>query len=232
MNKRVLVFGLAIVLLLGSCNSVMLAKAQQSNKSNEVHAFALDDNTGVDETMYEESNQELIEIGATARKMRANKFLSMTKFYQSGQSWSSDRMLTCGATIGDSGCCLTSFTMIQNYFGGTLNPGQVNARLGSYACPFNYSGAASTFGYTIRNSVHQTVNDTTAIDFIIGAINSNYPVLVGLEKDSNSETHFVCAFGYNGTDVYIHDPASSRDYTHLNQYLADYHVHRLYVFMD
>ncbi|MCR5754800.1 MAG: C39 family peptidase [Acetatifactor sp.] len=178
---------------------------------------------------YLEANLKLRELGKVATRRRANKFLDVHHYYQSGQTWSNDKMKTENLTIGSSGCCLTSFAMIQRYLGGSKDPGQVNTALGNSACPFNYSQAAKIFGYKILHQEAKEVSDSSAIDFIAGSIEKGNPVLVGLKK-SNGSTHFVCAFGYSGTDVYIHDPASNRDYTHLSQYLGTYTVHRLYVF--
>ncbi|MDE7429221.1 MAG: C39 family peptidase, partial [Lachnospiraceae bacterium] len=82
------------------------------------------------------------------------------------------------------------------------------------------------------NSKHEEVSDNDAIDFIIGAIDAGNPVLVGMKKDSGSGTHFVAAYGYNGSTIYIHDPASGRDYTTLDKYLESYCVNRLYVYTN
>ena len=228
MNRKIIAAVLLIAVMVGGLNVRMLVKAQDNSDSESY--IQLDVDYSSDEEKYYQANEELICLGATVTKMRTNKFLDVTKYYQSGQTWSNDIMKEKNLTIGSAGCCLTSFSMIQRYLGGTLNPGEVNSKLGNYACLFNYDGAASTFGYKIQNKVHKEVGDDTAIDFIAGAIEKNYPVLVGLEKDDGSGTHFVCAFGYNGRNVYIHDPASGRDYTQLSQYLKNYHVNRLYVY--
>lgn len=135
----------------------MSVKAQ--DKSDCEGYTQLDVDSISDEEKYRQANDELIALGEAAVKSRTNKFLDVTKYYQSGQSWSDDYMQTEMLKIGEAGCCLTSFSMIQRYLGGTLNPGEVNEKLGGYACLFNYKGAASTFGYTVSNEKHQTVSD-------------------------------------------------------------------------
>lgn len=181
---------------------------------------------------FAEANAELIRIGRMAQMQRNERYLSVVHYYQSGQSWSNDIMQNAGLTIGKSGCTLTSFAMIQRYLGGTDDPGQVNAKLGNDACPFSYTGAAAKYNYTIVNHMYSltTIDTETAKDFIIGGINTYHPVLVGLIK-STGETHFVVAYGHLGNTIYIHDPASSRDYTLLTDYLdKGYNIHRLYIY--
>lgn len=58
-----------------------------------------------------------------------------------------------GVTIGSAGYCLTSFAMVRvrRYFSGSYNLRGVNNLLGDYACLINWTGAASTFDYTIVN---------------------------------------------------------------------------------
>lgn len=182
-----------------------------------------------------EANAMFVQKGKVARNQRSAATLDVPHYYQSGQVWSSDIMQTEGLTIGAAGCCLTSFTMIHKYLGGIWNPRGVNNKMGDYACLFHYRQAASIFNYEIVGSYHDepSVTDDYAIDFIIGAIESGLPVLVGMKNDSNSnKTHFVTAYGYSGSTIYIHDPASNIDYTELSQYLANYSVNRLYVYSD
>ncbi len=194
---------------------------------------------GIDELNPEdfaEANAELIRIGRMARMQRGVKYLSVVHYYQSGQSWSNDIMQNAGVTIKSQGCTLTSFAMIQRYLGGTDDPGQVNVKMGNYACDkdngFSYTVAANKYNFTIVNYLRSEtkIDIDTARDFIIGGIHSNYPVLVGLKK-SAGETHFVVARGHLGITIYIHDPASGKDYTSLDDYLDEgYNIHRLYIY--
>ncbi|MEG0615222.1 MAG: papain-like cysteine protease family protein [Oscillospiraceae bacterium] len=152
----------------------------------------------------------------------------MTAFLQNGgDTWCGDIMQGCGQTISTSGCYLTSFTMLQNYLKGTnLNPGQVNTRLGSYACPFNYSGAATEFGLSAYST--PSVADYKAK--IIGLIDIYKPVMVSLNNPSGG-LHCVLAKGYAGTTVLINDPDTHKHYTDLSQYInAGYTVSSLRYF--
>lgn len=200
---------------------------------DEMVGIQLDDNTGINQEDYEKANAELIQKGRMARMAKASKTLQLTHYYQDGkQSWSSDVMQTCGKTIASAGCCLTSFAMIEQFFGGGDDPGAVNRKMGNDACPFVYKTAETKYNLTILNSKRGTVSDEDAINFIVGAIADGNPVLVGMQKDGSSSTHFVAAYGYDGSTIYIHDPASNRDYTTLAKYLENYYVNRLYVYTN
>lgn len=191
----------------------------------------LDDYSEVNAVSYEEANAEFVKLGEAAQKRRSSKTLYFKHYYQDGgESWCNDVMQTCNKTIASSGCCLTSFAMIQRYFGGSDNPGEVNTKLGTAACPFNYNTAANKYGYTISGFKNETVSDDYAKSFIIGAITADRPVLVGMHTDTGSGTHFVAAYGYSGNTIYIHDPASNRNYTTLDAYLSSYYVNRLVIF--
>lgn len=117
-------------------------------------------------------------------------------------------MQTCWSIINDSGCTLTSFTMVSNYANGTnYNPGQVNSTLGNYACPFNWSGADSTYELThsliARNLSGLSRNNVE--DWLVAQIINDNPVIVGL-KLSTKTYHYVVVYGYyyDGSTIYIY----------------------------
>jgi hypothetical protein len=229
MNKIKFTVALSIIF----CMNILLSStAFAVNTEDDINRIQIDtpfDRLNPDD--YIKANEALVARGKVASLARASKTLDVTHYYQSGEYWSVDIMDTCGSTIGSAGCCLTSFTMIQRYLGGIYTPRGVNMQLGNAACPFEYTTAATIFDYTIDNYKYGSVTDAYARTFIIGAIDSGLPVLVGLTPDDASKnTHFVTAYGYSGSTIYIHDPASGRDYTELSEYLDGYSVHRLYVY--
>lgn len=243
MKKIKFIISISLVICISTlfCSSALAVEtSNRNNEMNERKYIQYDDPIDrLNPNDYIVKNEALVSKGRAARASskgsvtsyaRSYKVLDVTHYYQSGEIWSNDIMQTEGLTIGSAGCCLTSFAMVQRYFGGIYNPRGVNNKLGDYACPFNWTGAASTFDYTIENYKRGKVTDDYAIDFIIGAIDSDLPVIVGLTNDSTGKTHFVAAYGYSGDTIYIHDPSSSRDYTELDDYLANYYVHRLYVY--
>lgn len=187
--------------------------------------MALDSLEGINLEIQQAETERLEKIGEVASKERATRVLSNFKNLQQGNSaWANVVMQTCGKTIGAVGCCLTSFTMIQRYYGGTDDPKQVNTKLGSAACPFQYAVAASKYGYTY-NYVTNSSTLSNPTNYIKGAIDSGNPVLIGMEYSGG--THFVAAYGYDGDNIIISDPAS-KNYQYLYQYLnIGYRVYRL-----
>lgn len=85
--------------------------------------------------------------------------------------WADVIMQKAGLSIGSSGCCLTSFAMVQKYYGGSDNPEQVNAVMGDDACSFQYYRAAERYGYTISALVMNTA-DGSKIKDPIGSADS------------------------------------------------------------
>ena len=140
--------------------------------------------------------------------------LSVPLLSQSGETWSSSIMQTCGSTIGSEGCALTSTTMVFKYFGVSIaGPGAMNNKLGSYACPIYWGEAVTRAGAGIVNGV--TTSSPTTWSSVYSAaktaLDNNRPYIVGMNKASGG-THFVVVTGYSngadaGVDFTINDPA-------------------------
>lgn len=167
--------------------------------------------------------------------------LKFTHYYQNRQSWSNDIMRTCGSTIGNAGCALTSFTMVTDYYGYSDNPGQVNALLGNLACPIYWTQSGAKYGLTLVGNVGEGYSESYVKTYIRGALRLDRPVIVGFKKGSS--THFVVARAYlketidpyEGTTgreyFYIYDPSYGRDYLFVDDYLNEgWVVHSLKVY--
>src|SRR5690554_5421199 len=153
--------------------------------------------------------------------------LNMAKYFQNNQSWSSDVMQTLGHTIGQSGCTLTSFAMIADYFGYQDNPGQVNVTMGNGACPFVWGTAESRYNLNIERVNTSDLN--TARTYIRGALRNGHPVMVCYQNQRTEGHHYVVAYQYMRAQYdenspveeffYIHDPSHHKDYSYLEDYL-------------
>jgi len=204
--------------------------SEQSGKHEEPvngEFHALDSIKGIDLESHMAESERLVQIGEQISRDRVTVILSGFKNLQQGDSrWSSEIMKTCNKTIGSEGCCLTSFTMIQRYLGGTDDPAQVNAKMGNSACPFVYKTAATLYGFDYNYASDASIN--RYVDYIKGAINVGAPVLVGMSYGSGGEnSHFVAAYGYDDNEIIISDPASKNS-TLLSQYTDNgYTVNRL-----
>jgi len=139
--------------------------------------------------------------------------LSVPLYSQSGQTWSSSIMQSCGSTINSAGCTLTSVAMVFKYYGVSIDPGQLNTKMGASACPLVYNDAVTKAGAGIVKSV--SVTSPTAWSTVYSeartAINAGKPYILGFRR-ADSSTHFVVIKGYvnSGTvasDFSINDPA-------------------------
>lgn len=169
-----------------------------------------------DEAAVSELAQEYIELGQSLRRSRVYKYLSIANYYQNGETWSNDIMQTAGLTIGSAGCALCSFAMILKHYGFSQTPRQVNNTIGNAACDFLYAQAGSYYSLSVETSTIPSSNDA-GINFIIGAIANDKPVMVYLLK--GNYTHYVAAYGYSGSTIAINDSERSWDYDTINEYI-------------
>lgn len=169
-----------------------------------------------DEEVTGQRGDEYVKIGASLRNARASKYLTISHYFQNGEVWSDDVMQTAGLTIGEAGCGVCSYAMILTHYGKTQNPRWANKTIGNAACPFAYEAAGNANSLTVyANKVPKDNN--TAINYIIASIDDAKPVMVYMTK--GNYTHFVAAYGYNGTTVSIKDSERSWNYSTLNTYI-------------
>jgi len=71
------------------------------------------------------------------------KLLSVAGYAQTNPAWGDDVMRTCGSTIRDEGCAVTSAAMIIRYFSGWQDPGSLNRCMGTSACPLYWAQVPS-----------------------------------------------------------------------------------------
>ncbi|MBL0386559.1 C39 family peptidase [Tumebacillus sp. ITR2] len=143
----------------------------------------------------------------------ASVSLAVPLYSQSGQTWSSQTMQSCAETISAAGCTLTSATMVFKYYGVSIDPGQMNSKMGASACPFVYGDAITKAGAGIVN--HVTTSSPTAWSTVYSAaksaLDAGHPYIVGMNKPAGG-THFVVISGYattgaSASDFTIKDPA-------------------------
>ncbi len=176
----------------------------------------------LNEEDFAEENYRLIALGERLSynaRVSAQKVLSIPRLAQNDPSWKDEVMQTEKATIEAKGCYLTSFTMVQRYYGGSLDPAGVNSVMGNFACPFYRNTAASKFGYTITSYMDSGLTESNIINYVKGAITENVPVIVALNKPGGGN-HFVVAKGYLNDVIVISDPGPL-NYTSLAQYFSN-----------
>ena len=152
--------------------------------------------------------------------------LNVSLFRQNGQTWSDDVMQTCGQKIGTDGCLLTSFAMINRFFGRTENPGQVNSIMGNQACDWYWGTATARFGFVVHSFREgspsgSAISVDTVRAHIVGAINTGHPVIV-LYLDDKGRRHHVVAYAYtgSGSSISVLDPNSLGGFSNINQIVS------------
>jgi len=114
-------------------------------------------------------------------------------------------MQTCGQTIGQAGCALTSTAMVFKYYGAAnKNPGQLNTCLGNYACPIYWGTAASSCS---ENKASWIGSWSFSYSKLQSMLSADRPPIVKLAKGGS--THFVVVTSGSGTspsNYSINDP--------------------------
>lgn len=130
---------------------------------------------------------------------------------QNDPSWTSDIMQTAGDTIGNSGCILTSATMLLNYYGQSYTPATLNTCMGNDADPFYWSYLPScsngSVGYISEGSFSWSTLDSE--------LSAGHPTIVGVDWLPSSpnysyRTHYFLVVSGDGSDTpanyLINDP--------------------------
>ena len=198
----------------------------------------LDDISGIENTT--ELNNLLAERGSAIRKKRLDDrgfaLTNIKRLLQNDSQWKDvvigTRENGTKITMGESGCTITSFTIVSNWLSNTsITPVDVKNRMGSNACPFAWTVAESLYGYDLAIKEMNDNGIASGTDTILGAIDLyETPVIVGVKNAAT--THFVVAYGYTSSyDIIISDPAQ-RNYTTLSQYLNEgYYIHRIFLYL-
>lgn len=151
---------------------------------------------------------------------------SFKQFNDGTNKWYSKKT-SCGGTIGEEGCFLTSTAMIFKGFGDNVDPGTLTDKLKSdykgADCPFAWDTAAKAYSHTWHNKTNGSF-DNIRDDLFELIVNSRIPVMVHVPN------HLVVVKGFSGTltvdiDGYpyyteitasmfkVNDPGSSKNTT-------------------
>jgi len=133
----------------------------------------------------------------------AGVLLDVPLLKQCDAPWGTHALGTCTDTICSSGCAITSTTMVFAYFGGAMDPGELNGCLtssGGYAsgCLIYWDNACEPTGVTYAGGA-------ATIDAELAA---GRPVIVQV-TNADTSMHFVVIVGNEGGDYQINDPGYS-----------------------
>ena len=183
---------------------------------NEFDGNTVDMYYGINFDDFEEINAMLAEIGNAAMRTRTTFFNQVPLLLQGDARWGGHSLNGCaGTTIRTHGCALVSVTMAHRFYGGTMNPDDVNRTLGSSACPINWQGAADRLNMRVITA-HRWMDANSATSIIIGAISQGHTPIIRLNRGGTD--HFVVAHGFSGNTIFIRDPANQ--HTTLGSHLS------------
>lgn len=145
-------------------------------------------------------------------------WLNVPRFSQNDSAWKNDVMQTCGMTIGQAGCALTSASMVFKYYGANnKNPGQLNTCMGDKACPFwwSYGAGHCSEGKAIYIGYYGFSYST-----LVWALESDRPPILKLTKSGN--THWVVVNAVHGDGLSPDDYRINDPWDGINKNLASY----------
>jgi len=127
----------------------------------------------------------------------------VTQFSQNNPDWKTDVMQTCGTTIGDEGCALTSQAMVFRYYALETSPRTLNQCAGTHACPLDWPWTSSNC-----SGGKATWNGSTGFSWTTmeGELNAGRPPILRLTSSWN---HFVVVVSGSGSTMggyTINDP--------------------------
>ena len=128
--------------------------------------------------------------------------LDVPYFNQCDNTWGSDPLGdgTCGSTMCTEGCAVTSSAMLYQYYGGSMDPGQLNTCLtanGGFAggCLIIWSNSCMADGMSYAGSSGD----------IDAELNAGRPVIAQVTSAQTS-MHFVVIRGNDSGEYQINDP--------------------------
>ena len=119
----------------------------------------------------------------------------VSQFSQNDPQWKNDVMQTCGTTIGQEGCALTSQAMVFRYYAIETSPRTLNQCAGTHACPLDWAWTSSNC-----SGGKATWNGSTGFSWstMEGELNAGRPPVLRLTSSYN---HFVVVVSGSGSSM-------------------------------
>jgi hypothetical protein len=129
-------------------------------------------------------------------------------FQQNDPRWTSDLLGPTYDTIGQTGCAITSASMILSYYGVDTDPQRLNQYLNTHSgyTPQGWVYWEKAAEVAPYSQVEKAYEDPPSYALIDQNLLEGNPVIVRI-KLHNGTTHFVVIAGKQGWDYLIRDPA-------------------------
>lgn len=158
----------------------------------------------------------------------------ITRFYQDDIP---DSYKCIGGTpVKDVGCTITSYAMVLSKYGYYREPQYVFEdlkRTGGVGADcnmiWNPSAVSAAYpGIIMEHSYNDGLKESVAMQKIEGILKTGKPVIVGMHKLGDHDTHYVVCYGYEkysdgGVFHYIFNPQKGRADT-LEGYMANWYI--------
>lgn len=142
-------------------------------------------------------------------KVELDIWLYVPRFRQTDPLWSTNVMSTCGRTIGEAGCLLTSAAMVFKYYGASTDPGQLNTCMGDNACPWRFAPGANCsgskaawdnlYGFSYGTLVWALSNGWPPILELVNGNNTHWVVVNAVRGDGVSDSNYRISDPFDGT---------------------------------
>jgi hypothetical protein len=145
----------------------------------------------------------LVDVDSSTASSSATLPCSVPLFAQNDPRWRDEVMQTCGLTIGQAGCALTSAAMAFNYYGASTDPPTFNTCLGDHACPLYWIVAADKCS---DGRVTWMGGPDFSWSLLEQELTAGRPPLLAMHKESS---HYVVVVSGSGSDpagYTVHDP--------------------------
>lgn len=150
--------------------------------------------------------------------------LSVPSFNQRNPDWADEVMQTCGLTIGEGGCALTSAAMVFQYYNADKNPGELNTCMGNNACPFDWEYASNhcSEGKVLKSRKASFIGCYNfSYSTLVGALENGYPPILKLTKPDGRQ-HWVVVNAVHGDGLSPDDYEIDDPWDGNNKGLASY----------
>ena len=145
----------------------------------------------------------LAHADSSAASPQATLPCPISLFAQNDPRWRDDVMQTCGETIGDAGCALTSVAMALHYYGTSTDPPTLNTCLGDRACPLYWSIAAEDCSEGRATWLGWPDFSWSRLEQELAI---GHPPVLGMQRDRSHYVVVVSGSGSDPADYTVHDP--------------------------
>ncbi len=185
-------------------------QAQEQTKQNLLN---------ITEAQYESARQELLSLVAFTNKAGEQGLTSFGTgsngwyYTQRDPRWGNMSLGGSSYSVYEAGCAVTSVAMVCKSYGQNITPADIASDYNN----FDYYGNLNNNEFACSGKTTIGINTKFPESDIENYVKNGTPVILKL-MFSDGSTHFVVAWGWNGSDFIIHDPFYGPDKAFSERY--------------